>query len=66
MQGPAQRPYWHYHRADLHRILLDACVDPAGPGPVVRVHTGSKVVGLDRTDPERPVAVTEDGVPVRR
>lgn len=54
-------PYWHYHRADLHRMLLDACVDPAGPGPVVEVHTGSKVVGLDRTAPERPVAVTEDG-----
>jgi salicylate hydroxylase len=54
-------PYWHYHRADLHRILLDACLDPAGSGPVVEVHTASKVVELDRTDPARPVAVTEDG-----
>ncbi|MEV2195213.1 FAD-dependent monooxygenase [Streptomyces phaeochromogenes] len=54
-------PYWHYHRADLHRILLDACVDPDGPGPVVDVHTASKVVELDRTDPARPAAVTDDG-----
>lgn len=54
-------PYWHYHRADLHRVILDACVDPDGPGPVVRLHTNSKVTGLDRTDPARPVVVTEDG-----
>ncbi|MFE1770640.1 FAD-dependent monooxygenase [Streptomyces sp. NPDC059008] len=54
-------PYWHYHRADLHRILLDACLDPAGPGPVVAVHTASRVTALDRTDPQRPVAVTEGG-----
>jgi len=54
-------PYWHYHRADLHRILLDACTDPDGPGPVTEVHTGSGVVDVDRTDPERPVAVTADG-----
>ncbi|MER5886225.1 FAD-dependent monooxygenase [Streptomyces sp. NPDC001941] len=54
-------PYWHYHRADLHRVLLDACVDPAGAGPVVRLHTGSRVVALDLADAERPAAVTEDG-----
>ncbi|WP_433802579.1 FAD-dependent monooxygenase [Actinomycetospora sp. CA-084318] len=54
-------PYWHYHRADLHRVLLDACTDPEGPGPVVTLHTAAKVVELDRTDPTRPVAVAEDG-----
>ncbi|AZM64271.1 MULTISPECIES: FAD-dependent oxidoreductase [unclassified Streptomyces] len=54
-------PYWHYHRADLHRVLVDACVDPAGPGPVVELRTGSRVVDLDRRRPRRPAAVTEDG-----
>ena len=54
-------PYWHYHRADLHKVLLDACVDPAGPGPAVEIHTDSKVVDVDRTDPARPVAVTASG-----
>ncbi|MEV3854285.1 FAD-dependent monooxygenase [Streptomyces sp. NPDC050095] len=54
-------PYWHYHRADLHRVILDACVDPAGPGPVVELHTDSRVDGLDRTDPRRPAALTADG-----
>ncbi|MDN5914232.1 MAG: FAD-dependent monooxygenase [Pseudonocardia sp.] len=54
-------PYWHYHRADLHRVLLDACLDPAGPGPAVDVHTDARVVEIDRTDPSRPVAVTARG-----
>ncbi|MEU8827434.1 FAD-dependent oxidoreductase [Streptomyces sp. NPDC048636] len=54
-------PYWHYHRADLHRVIMDACVDPAGPGPVVALHTDSKVSGLDTSDPRRPVAITADG-----
>ena len=54
-------PYWHYHRADLHGVLTDACIDPAGPGPVVELHTASRVVRLDRGDPRRPAAVTEDG-----
>ncbi|GGX33438.1 FAD-dependent monooxygenase [Streptomyces noursei] len=54
-------PYWHYHRADLHQVLMAACLDPTGPGPVVRIHTASRVVELDRTRPERPVAVTDDG-----
>lgn len=54
-------PYWHYHRADLHRVLLDACLDPDGPGPVVDVHTDAKVAEIDRTDPSRPVAVTARG-----
>jgi salicylate hydroxylase len=54
-------PYWHYHRADLHKVLLDACLDPKGPGPVVEVHTDAKVVELDRSDPTRPTAVTARG-----
>ncbi|MGW7546562.1 FAD-dependent oxidoreductase [Streptomyces sp. NPDC054770] len=54
-------PYWHYHRADLHRVLTDACVDPDGPGPVVELRTASRVGALDRGDPRRPAAVTEDG-----
>jgi salicylate hydroxylase len=54
-------PYWHYHRADLHRVLLDACLDAEGPGPVVEVHTNAKVIDIDSADPARPVAVTEDG-----
>ncbi|MFE6686818.1 FAD-dependent oxidoreductase [Streptomyces sp. NPDC057743] len=54
-------PYWHYHRADLHRVLMDACLDPHGPGPVVALHTASRVVALDRTRPERPVALLDDG-----
>ncbi|GHJ25979.1 MULTISPECIES: FAD-dependent oxidoreductase [Streptomyces] len=54
-------PYWHYHRADLHGVLTAACVDPAGPGPVVELHTSSRVSDLDRGNPRRPAAVTEDG-----
>jgi salicylate hydroxylase len=54
-------PYWHYHRADLHKVLLDACLDPHGPGPVVEVHTGAAVIDIDVADPERPVAITTDG-----
>ncbi|SHL32733.1 salicylate hydroxylase [Pseudonocardia thermophila] len=54
-------PYWHYHRADLHRVLLEACLDPDGPGPVTEVHTSSAVVDVDRSDPQQPVAITADG-----
>ncbi|MDI2125965.1 FAD-dependent monooxygenase [Yinghuangia seranimata] len=54
-------PYWHYHRADLHRVILDACLDPDEPGPVVQMFTDSRVVELDRSDPARPVAVTAGG-----
>jgi salicylate hydroxylase len=54
-------PYWHYHRADLHRMLLDACLDPDGAGPVTQVHTASGVVDIDRSEPARPTAVTADG-----
>lgn len=55
-------PYWHYHRADLHSVLLDACVDPLGPGSAVEIHTGSGVIDIDRTVPNRPVAVASTGV----
>ncbi|MRH87926.1 FAD-dependent oxidoreductase [Nocardia sp. SYP-A9097] len=55
-------PYWHYHRADLHGVLLNACLDPAQPGPLVTIHTDSRVVDVDRTDPARPVVVTAAGV----
>ncbi|MCG3755154.1 FAD-dependent monooxygenase [Amycolatopsis sp. Poz14] len=54
-------PYWHYHRADLHSVLLRACIDPDGAGPVVKVATAAKVVDLDRGNPERPAVITEDG-----
>ena len=54
-------PYWHYHRADLHKVLLDACLDREGAGPVVQVRTGAKVVEIDQSDPARPVAVTGAG-----
>lgn len=54
-------PYWHFHRADLHRVLLDACSDQDRPGPVVEVHTGAEVVDVDLVDPVRPTAVTRDG-----
>jgi 2-polyprenyl-6-methoxyphenol hydroxylase-like FAD-dependent oxidoreductase len=54
-------PYWHYHRADLHKVLLDACVEQDGYGPVVEVRTSCRVVDIDRTDSPRPVAVTAAG-----
>lgn len=54
-------PYWHYHRADLHRVILEACTDPAGAGPVVEVATGARVVDVDRTVPSRPVVHAADG-----
>jgi salicylate hydroxylase len=54
-------PYWHYHRADLHKVLLDACLDPDWPGPVVEVRTSCKVTDVDRTNPTRPAAVTATG-----
>ncbi|MGP3975866.1 FAD-dependent monooxygenase [Streptomyces sp. 8N114] len=54
-------PYWHYHRADLHKVLLDACLDPEGPGPVVQIATGAQIVDVDRRDPNRPAVVAADG-----
>lgn len=54
-------PYWHYHRADLHGMLLNACLDPERPGPEVRFEVNSRVVELDETDASRPTAVTAHG-----
>jgi salicylate hydroxylase len=54
-------PYWHYHRADLHRLIHEACIDPNGHGPVVEVHTNSQVRDVDQSDPARPVVTTSDG-----
>lgn len=54
-------PYWHYHRADLHRVLFDACRDPEGPGPVVEIATSARVVDVDMSDHGRPAAITADG-----
>ncbi|MFD6064061.1 FAD-dependent monooxygenase [Rhodococcus wratislaviensis] len=54
-------PYWHFHRADLHQMLVDVCSDPALPGPVVDLHTNSKVATADQSNPALPVAITEDG-----
>lgn len=54
-------PYWHYHRADLHQVIHEACIDPEGHGPVVQVITSAEAVDVDQTDPTRPVVVTADG-----
>jgi len=61
VQRAYDAPYWHYHRADLHRLLLDACTDPDGPGPEVRIHVNSRVAHIDQDDPIRPTAVTTAG-----
>lgn len=55
-------PYWHYHRADLHSVLLNACVDPAQPGPLVTIRTNSQVTDMDRSDPSRPAVRTASGL----
>ncbi|MBB3663962.1 MULTISPECIES: FAD-dependent monooxygenase [Prauserella salsuginis group] len=54
-------PYWHYHRADLHKVLLEACLDEQRPGPAVAVHTGSRVTTVDTERRHRPVVLTESG-----
>ncbi|MDT0306468.1 FAD-dependent monooxygenase [Streptomyces sp. DSM 44917] len=54
-------PYLHLHRADLHRVLHEAAIDPRRPGPVVRVETGRRVVGLEDAGVRAPAVVTEDG-----
>lgn len=61
LQQEYNAPYWHYHRADLHRVLLDACLESDAPGPPVQVRTGAEVVEVDRADPRRPAAVTSAG-----
>lgn len=37
-------PYWHIHRADLHKCLVDAATDPADPGAPVTLRLGEQVV----------------------
>lgn len=54
-------PYWHYHRADLHRVIMNACIDPAGHGPVVKLETGAEVTAVDQSTPTRPVVIVADG-----
>ncbi|KAJ6562814.1 hypothetical protein DFH09DRAFT_1159686 [Mycena vulgaris] len=47
-------PYWHIHRADLHRGLLEAAVDLG-----CKVHLDSRVVSID---PDAPSLLTKDDV----
>ncbi|MCT1514530.1 FAD-dependent monooxygenase [Dietzia cercidiphylli] len=54
-------PYLHLHRADLHKLLLDAATAPAGAGEPVRVEVASHVTGIDDSDPTRPAVLTHDG-----
>ncbi|MCZ2837320.1 FAD-dependent oxidoreductase [Modestobacter sp. VKM Ac-2985] len=61
VQADYGAPYWHYHRADLHALLLAACLAPERPGPVVEFATGCRVTDLDQSDPARPTAVTDAG-----
>ncbi|KAF7859570.1 hypothetical protein EAF04_008651 [Stromatinia cepivora] len=46
-------PYWHVHRADLHRGLLDAAMDHG-----CKVRLNSRVVSID---PSVPMLATQDG-----
>ncbi|WOC12716.1 FAD-dependent monooxygenase [Gordonia sp. MP11Mi] len=54
-------PYFHVHRADIHRITLDAAVDPNQPGPAAEVITGQRVSTIEDVDSESPTVVTVDG-----
>lgn len=54
-------PYLHLHRADLHRLLLEAATTPSGPGHPVEVEVASSVTGIDESDPDRPAVLTRDG-----
>jgi len=54
-------PYWHYHRADLHQLLVDACLDSEGPGEPARIVTSAKVIAINEEDLERPEVITSDG-----
>lgn len=54
-------PYLQVHRADLHRVLLDAATSPGAPGEPVATMTDSRVVGVDESDPLRPAALLDDG-----
>ncbi|MDQ4114289.1 MAG: FAD-dependent monooxygenase [Actinomycetota bacterium] len=53
-------PYWHYHRADLHQVLLDACASPKAAGPVVELVTSTRVTGIAQDERSARV-VTETG-----
>ncbi|KAF2096043.1 FAD/NAD(P)-binding domain-containing protein [Rhizodiscina lignyota] len=46
-------PYWHIHRADLHRGLLEAAIDLG-----VKVYLDNRVVDID---PYKPSLVTKTG-----
>lgn len=54
-------PYLHLHRADLHRVLFDACVDPERPGPPVLMKVANRVVRADGLESDEAVVVTSDG-----
>ncbi|RPD58173.1 FAD/NAD(P)-binding domain-containing protein [Lentinus tigrinus ALCF2SS1-7] len=53
-------PYYHVHRADLHRVLFDL----AAPLPFVTVRTNAKVVSVD-PDAEAPSVTLAAGEVVR-
>ncbi|RFU30476.1 hypothetical protein B7463_g5881, partial [Scytalidium lignicola] len=46
-------PYWHIHRADLHRGLLEAAIDVG-----CKIHLDSRVVTID---PHTPSLTTKNG-----
>jgi len=54
-------PYWHYHRADLHKLLVEQCVDPNGPGEPVEIFTSTRVVAVHDDDPAQPAVSSLDG-----
>lgn len=57
LQEPAHReygsPYWHIHRADLHRGLLECATDLG-----IELRLGNKVVEVN---PDEPSLVTSSG-----
>ncbi len=54
-------PYWHYPRADLHKLLVEQCVDPNGPGEPVEIFTSTRVVAVHDDDPAQPAVSSLDG-----
>jgi len=57
LKEPAEKeygsPYWHIHRADLHRGLLQAAQEKG-----CEVHLDSRVISID---PSKPSLTTKDG-----
>lgn len=57
LKEPAEKeygsPYWHIHRADLHRGLMEAATQ-AG----CKIHLDSRVIKLD---PSKPSLITKNG-----